>query len=397
MTYWCDQVEQGEAYFLKSGSSLSLGLRDLLTHLLKAYGVEEEVPSQLDHIAVATCLRALVAPRGPFPQLVLYLDGLDELARPAEVEQLLPTKDLPKGVKLVVSSRYEPRFNNLEAAPNRVVVYLDDKQYDAINREEAQEFCDQNCPLILSQAERKDVVEAFHANFQLIKSYLEYVQAQHAAGKLDHATLQRELRQYRSDFSGTTGGEGAFHSFYAKTVWETAKILLPNPNDLSLLTKLAGYVAAAEGPVPLYLLAEWTGLEGEDSVEAAVQPIRRHLIEGSFPGPRNTSHRSYEFGHKTLLTFFHSTFGPLANSKLVEKYRAQIVDYYRAKQIATWDYFGLSAFPKLALAEQPELALETVTKGEFVNAVAMATNASGHGLGVDGLRALLNRVRAAFA
>jgi serine/threonine protein kinase len=401
MTHWADEVAPGAAYFLScvGRASLETALRHLLQALQEAVAVNVKMPDHLDRWAVGEVLKAVVqAPGTPVPpgeSLILYIDALDEADRPRDVAHLLPT-ELPEGVKLVVSSRHEPRFEDLEQAPDRREVRLDAPEDREQNLHEAGLFCRQRMAEALSEEEVAAVTDALEGNFQRIGIFCDYLWEKHEKGKLDHEKLKGELAELRRDFGGGTGGEWAFHRFYRKYVWEVALAACEHrPERINLLTRLAGLLAVAEAAVPLAVLAALTGQESEEAVEAALQPLRRNLRCEVVRGPGREL-PAYRYAHKTIQTFITSSDGPLKNpdSESARRYRSQILEHYRQCGIHEWDHFGLGTFVRLCLRQgRAGWAVEAVTRPDFIQAVVNARDTSG--LGVDGLREMVRRVREA--
>jgi hypothetical protein len=401
LTHWADQVAPGAAYFLSctGRASLEMALRDLLQALGKAFDIALDLPNNLDQWGVREALTTIVrAPDRPVPPgaaLFLYVDALDEADRPFDVARLLPT-DLPDGVKLVLSSRHEPRFDHLEEAPRRLEVLLDAPADRQQNLDDATTFCRQRTAEALSEAECKEIARVLEANFQRIGIYCDYLSEQYEKGELDHQRLQQELEELGRDFTGGTGGEEAFHRFYRKYVWDVAlRACGHEPGRVNLLTQLAGLLAVAEAPVPVGVLAELTGLDGDDTVEAALLPLRRNLRCALVRGPGSREELpAYRYAHKTIQTFIVGSHGPLrgSDSDRARRYRGQVLDHYRGRPPGRWDHFGLGAFVRLCLRQQREdWAAEAVTNPEFIQTIVAARQTTG--LGVDGLREMVARIR----
>lgn len=395
VAYLASRKAHGPAFFLNSVSrpSLEAAVGNLWRALNEDFGLNVTAPSRFTEAELSALLQMIEEQRRDWFQpgewLWLYLDALDEADAPHEYRQFLPTQ-LPRCVKLVVSSRHEPRFGDLERGTACVVVDLDDPARRQGNVAEAAQFGERLLDGQLPDLARR-VAEVFAGNFLMVRVVCQALAERAREGeKINVDAVSRELERVPAgDGAAQTHAEEPFHHLYREYFWmrierqcrRHAKVTIRDGEEV------AGLLAVGELAVPVDLLRAL--VEQGTPVKEALDLLRPFLLRTDTLGPNGRSLEAYRYAHKTFQTFITSVHGPISDPERVVELRQRVLEHYRQQPAERWDHFGLAAFIRLCLRQgRPELAVEVLKRHDFLDACVQA-----EGLGVDALREMVRRVR----
>jgi hypothetical protein len=341
----------------------------------------------------------------------LYVDALDE-ADSAEFSyaNLLPTASdldrLPDPVRMVVSSRHDPAFADLERHERCLLVDLDlaDEQTARQTIDEAAEFARRLLAAtgLETAPIPHDLAAALLGNFQLVK----IVCSDWRDRSPSSAEAESEIKLLASIDAGEVGGHAAFHRIYRKYFWNRIERKC-GPDRVDEATRIAGYLAVGRGAVPKDMLRQYDATLAH--VEGLLTILRPFLRRRRVWSPHDSDRpwlEAYSFDHETYRSFVIDSkdTDPAVSNIVADELREKIAACYQPKSALEWDHFGLRSCARLHLdRHSPAEAVALIKRPDFLLAVINAheedsegERRTAEGLGVDSLRAMVQQVQQAI-